>query len=149
MTNSPDADGRTATTMGNFKWVVDARTSEPEAAGKFVEWALGGDPELLVPFFVETQFTKVPVRMPVQEAVAKAAEESNAPWSAVIMDEIAPDAIAEPTYPWDVSLAVGTMIESVMKGAESTESGISTAEKAIQLVIDREDLPAQAPGAGN
>ncbi len=68
--NAPNSGGRTATTLGNFKWVIDAKTSHAEAAGKFLVWALAGDPQLLVPFFVKTQFTKVPVRKSVQEAVA-------------------------------------------------------------------------------
>lgn len=143
--NAANSDGRTATTMGNFKWVVDAKTKNPEAAGKFVEWALGGAPENLVPFFVGTQFTKVPVRLSVQEAVSADSAAADAPWSGIVMNDIAPTAIPEPTYPWDVSLAVGTMIETVMKGAASPDDAIKTAEAAIQTVIDREDLPSKAP----
>ena len=63
----------------------------------------------------------------------------------MIATEIAPDAISEPTYPWDVSLAVGTAMESVMNGASSVDDAISTAEQAIQTVIDRDGLPEKAP----
>lgn len=143
--NSADADGRTATTLGNFKWVVDAKTKNAEAAGKFLSWAIAGDPDNLVPFFVNTQFTKVSVRQSVQDAVADDAAAADAPWSSIITTQIAPTAIPEPTYPWDVSLAVGTAMESVMKGAASTDDAISTAEQAIQVVIDRDGLPAKAP----
>ena len=141
----PAADGRTATTLGNFKWVIDAKSKNPEAAGKFLEWALAGDTANLVPFFVDTQFTKVPVRKSVQDAVAKDQAAAKAPWSKVVVDDIAPTAIPEPTYPWDVSLAVGTAMESVMKGAATPDAAIATAEKAIQTVIDREKLPEKAP----
>ena len=144
----PDADdavGNTATTMGNFKWVIDAKTKNAEAAGKFLEWAIAGDPENVVPFFVNTQFTKVPVRQSVQDAVADDAAAADAPWSAIVTNDIAPDAIPEPTYPWDVSLAVGTAIESVMKGAASPDDAIKTAEDAINKVIQQQDLPSKAP----
>jgi len=143
----PDASGgeRTATTLGNFKWVIDAKSKNAEAAGKFLEWALAGDPANLVPFFVDTQFTKVPVRQSVQDAVAKDEGAAKAPWSKVVIDEIAPTAIPEPTYPWDVSLAVGTAMESVMKGAATPDAAIATAEKAIQTVIDRDKLSEKAP----
>lgn len=105
--NASNADGRTATTLGNFKWVIDAKSKHADAAGKFLEWSLAGDPQNLVPFFVNTQFTKVPVRKSVQEAVAKDEAAAKAPWSSVITNDIAPDAIPEPTYPWDVRAAVG------------------------------------------
>lgn len=143
----PDASGgaRTATTLGNFKWVIDAKTKNAEAAGEFLQWVLAGDPQNLVPFFVDTQFTKVPVRQSVQDAVAGDAAAANAPWSKIVIDEIAPTAIPEPTYPWDVSLAVGTAMESVMKGAASPDQAIATAEKAIQTVIDRNKLAEKAP----
>lgn len=144
----PDATGstgRTATTLGNFKWVVDAKSKNADAAGAFLEWAIAGDPENVVPFFVDTQFTKVPVRASVQDAVAASDEAANAPWSGVIVNDIAPTAIPEPTYPWDVSLAVGTAMESVMKGAASPEAAIKTAEDAIKKVIQQQDLPSKAP----
>lgn len=141
----PSASDRTATTLGNFKWVVDAKSDAAEAAGAFLEWAIAGDPANVVPFFVNTQFTKVPVRQSVQDAVAADDAAADAPWSGVIVNDIAPDAIPEPTYPWDVSLAVGTAMESVMKGASSTDAAIKTAEDAINRVIQQQDLPSKAP----
>ncbi len=144
----PDATGstgRTATTLGNFKWVVDAKSKNADAAGAFLEWAIAGDPQNVVPFFVDTQFTKVPVRTSVQDAVAASDEAADAPWSGVIVNDIAPTAIPEPTYPWDVSLAVGTAMESVMKGAATPEAAVKTAEDAIAKVIQQQDLPSKAP----
>lgn len=143
--SAPGSDDRTATTLGNFKWVVDAKSQNAEAAGEFLAWAIAGDPENLVPFFVDTQFTKVPVRQSVQDAVAGSDEAADAPWSSIIVDDIAPSAIPEPTYPWDVSLAVGTAMESAMKGSATVEDAIKTANAAIQTVIDRDGLPDKAP----
>ena len=145
MVSASGSDDRTTTTLGNFKWVVDAKTKNAEAAGEFLSWAIAGDPENLVSFFVDTQFTKAPVRQSVQDAVAADPAAAAAPWSQVIVDEIAPNAIPEPNYPWDVSLAVGTAFESVMKGAASPDAAIDTANKAIQTVIDREGLADKAP----
>ena len=81
----------------------------------------------------------------MQEAVAKDEAAAKAPWSTVIVNDIAPDAIPEPTYPWDVSLAVGTAMESVMKGAASPDAAISTANAAIEKVIQSQGLPGKAP----
>ena len=147
--SSPNGEGRTTTTLGDFKWVVDAKAKHPEEAGKFLEWVLAGDVENLVPFYVATQFTKIPPRDDVQEGVAATEEAKSAPWSDVIMTEIAPDAIPSVAYPWDVSMAVGTAMETVMKGAATADQAIDTAEKAIQTVIDRESLPEKAPAPGD
>lgn len=143
--SSPDGDGRTTTTLGNFQWVIDAKAKNPEAAATFMEWVLAGDPEVMVPFFVDTQFTKVPVRVSVQEAVAGTQAAADAPWSDVIVNEIAPGAHPGVGYPWDVSVAVGTAIESGMKGAESIDGALETATKAIETIIERDDLPSKAP----
>lgn len=136
---------RTATTLGNFKWVVDAKTQHAEAAGEFLAWCLAGAPENLVPFFVDTQFTKVPVRESVQKAVEATEGAAKAPWSGIVTNDIAPTAISEPRYPWDVSLAVGTAMEAGMKGAAAPAAALATAASSIKTVIDREKLPEKAP----
>lgn len=143
--NAADSEGRTATTLGNFKWVVDAKTENADAAGEFLSWAIAGDTENLVPFFVDTQFTKVPARQSVQDAVSEDDAAADAPWSDIIVNDIAPTAIPEPMYHWDVSLAVGTAFESAMKGSASPDDAIKTAERAIQTVIDRDGLADKAP----
>lgn len=140
-----DPQNETTTTLGDFKWVVDGKTQKPEAAGKFLEWAIAGDVENLVPFFVATQFTKASVRESVSAAVADSPEAQNAPWSSVISQDLAPSAISGAKYPWDVSLAVGTAIESVMKGSASPDDAIKTAEGEMQKVIETNGLAGKAP----
>ncbi len=136
---------RTTTTLGNFKWVIDAKTKKAEAAADFLTWALAGDPSRLVDFFEVTQFTKVPARQSVQDAVAATDGAAKAPWSKVVTEEIAPKAIPEPTYSWDISVAVGTAMEAVMKGASSFDAAASTASATIAKVITRDGLAAKAP----
>ncbi|ALN15063.1 ABC transporter substrate-binding protein [Acidipropionibacterium acidipropionici] len=136
---------RTATTLGNFKWVVDAKTKKAEAAGDFLTWAIAGDTSRVVDFFEVTQYTKVPVRKTVQDAVAATDGAAKAPWSKTVTNEIAPKAIPEPTYSWDISLAVGTAMESVMKGAKSFDGAVETAGATIDKVIKRDKLADKAP----
>lgn len=142
---SAAGNDRTATTLGDFKWVVDGKAKNAEGAGDFLQWALAGDPENLVDFFVVTQFTKVPVRESVIEAVSATGGAQEAPWSGVVMNDIAPTAIPGPTYPWDVLLSVGTAMETYMKGAADFDTAIATAESEINTIIEREDLPSKAP----
>ncbi len=132
-------------TLGNFKWVIDAKAAQPKAAAAFLAWALAGDPALLVPFFVDTQFTKVPARKSVADAVAKDPKAGQAPWSKAIAEKIAPYAIPEPSYPWDVSMAVGLAIEKGMKGAATVDAALAEADATIAKVIQQNNLPAIAP----
>lgn len=143
----PTSDGDlsdSVATLGNFKWVIDAKTEQPEAAADFVSWCLAGDVENLVPFFVGTQFTKAPARPSVADAVQAAPEADDAPWSAVVSEDIAPASISNPSYPWDILLAMGKALEKGMNG-EDPAAALKAAGTEIQKVIDREELAGKAP----
>lgn len=143
----PTSDGdlsESVATLGNFKWVIDAKTEQPEGAADFLSWCLAGDVENLVPFFVGTQFTKAPARPDVAEAVQQAPEAADAPWSSVVSEDIAPASITVPSYPWDVLLAMGKALEKGMNG-EDPAAALAEANTEIQKVIDREELAGKAP----
>ncbi|UVY84006.1 extracellular solute-binding protein [Brachybacterium sp. NBEC-018] len=136
-----DGDQTTSvSTIGNMKWVVDAKAKQPEATATFISWALGGDPEVLKPFFVDTQFTKAPAREEVATVVDADPAASDAPWSSVIFEDVVPHCIPEAQYPWDVNLAMGDAIQAGMLGDKSPAEALATAQKEIQKVIDREKL---------
>ena len=127
-------------TIGNMKWVVDAKAKEPEATAAFISWALGGEPEVLRPFFVDTQFTKAPARHEVTEVVNADPAAADADWSTVVFEDIVPFCIPEAQYPWDINLAMGDAIQAGMLGEKSPAEALATAHKEIQKVIDREGL---------
>lgn len=131
---------REVSTIGNMKWVVDAKAKEPEATAKFIEWALGGDPEVLKPFFIDTQFTKAPARDEVTEVVNSDPAAEDAHWSDVVFDDVVPYCIPEARYPWDVNMAMGDAIQAGMLGEKAPEEALADANKEIQKVIDREGL---------
>jgi multiple sugar transport system substrate-binding protein len=127
-------------TTGNMKWVMDAKAKEPEATAAFFSWALGGETDVLLPFFVNTQFTKAPARKDVTEAVNSDPKAADAPWSDVVFQDIVPYCIPETLYPWDINVAMGTAIESGMNGEAEPAAALTKAQKEIQKIIDREDL---------
>jgi multiple sugar transport system substrate-binding protein len=130
----------TVSTIGNMKWVVDAKAKEPEATATFIEWALGGDPEILRPFFVDTQFTKAPARDEVTEVVNSDPAAADATWSDTVFNEIVPACIPEAQYPWDINLAMGDAIQAGMLGDKEPAEALAEANAEIQKVIDREGL---------
>ncbi len=131
---------RDISTIGNMKWVIDAKSKEPEGTAKFFEWVLAGDPEVLKPFFVDTQFTKAPARDEVTEVVNADPKAKEAHWSTVVFEDIVPHCIPEARYPWDVNLAMGDAIQAGMLGDMEPAAALDKANQEIQKVIDREGL---------
>lgn len=136
-------------TVGNFKWVIDAKSQHPEAAAKFIEYTLAGDAEVLEPFFVNTKFTKAPARQDVADLVNSHPEAADAPWGEIVTEQVVPYTISEPLHPWDVNLAVGLAIQKGMMGESSPEDALAEAAETISTIIEREDLPQNRVELGN
>src|SRR5699024_1097425 len=137
------------TTGGNFKWVLDANSDNAEAAAAFISYALAGDTDVLLPFFVDTQFTKAPAREDVAEAVNADPGAAEAPWSEVITEDVVPYTIGEPLYPWDVNVAMGLAIQQSMMGDVAPADALAEADATIEQIIEREDLPANRAELGD
>ncbi|MCG7310442.1 ABC transporter substrate-binding protein [Brachybacterium sp. ACRRE] len=131
---------KSISTIGNMKWLIDAKAKEPEATAAFFSWALGGDPEVLKPFFVDTQFTKAPARQKVADVVNADPKSKDAPWSTVVFEDIVPHCVPESQYPVDINEAMGDAIQAGMTGESSAKDALKKANSEIQKVIDREDL---------
>jgi multiple sugar transport system substrate-binding protein len=139
--------GRTTATLGGWTWVVDGNSDNAEEAAAFIEWALGGDPDNVVPFFEATVFSKVSARVSVGEAIEEfpGIDDIN-PWNAIIQEEVVPYAEAEPAYPWNVSLAMGEAIEEAMQGMP-VDQALAEANAKIEAEIANSDLAGNNPDA--
>lgn len=143
----PSIDGSTGkptSTLGGWSLTVDAKTEVAAEAGEFIEWILGDEQEPLVQFFASSKFSKYPTRISVADALATAPEAPQYAFIDVINTQIVPFAKPEPTYPFDVSLAFGTALETIMKGAADIDTAFADAEAAIADVIDRQGLAGTA-----
>lgn len=127
-------------TNGNMKWVIDAKSKVAAETAKFIEWAIAGDVANLIPFFVDTQFTKAPARKSVTEEMNKQQGIADAPWAKMITETVVPAAILEPNYPWDISMAMGTAIEKCQRGMGDPAAAFKEADAEIAKVIQRENL---------
>jgi multiple sugar transport system substrate-binding protein len=132
--------GQTTATLGGWTLVVDGKTDTPDEAGQFIEWVLGGDIENVLPFFEATAYSKVSPRTSVADAIAADPSVADVnPWNATIQEDIVPFAVAEPTYPYSIQLAMGEAIEAAMQGA-SNEDVIRDLNSKIQTEIDNQGL---------
>ena len=124
---------------------VDAKSKQKQAAADFVHYLLAGDPKIMASFFKASGYSKFTVRTSVDAALASDKNASADPFMKIIATKIVPFGRHEPGYPWDISLAMGTAIESAMKGNASIDDALKTANSAINDVIKKQALA----GTGN
>jgi multiple sugar transport system substrate-binding protein len=143
----PSIDGdktKTTSTLGGWTLTVDAKSDQPQAAADFISWLLAGDPAIMTSFFDAAGYSKYPVRVSVNEALAADPVASANTSLAVVTSDILPYAQPEPAYPWDISLAMGTAIEKAMRGANIDEA-LAEANATIDTVISQQGLAGTAP----
>jgi multiple sugar transport system substrate-binding protein len=145
----PSIDGdqtKPTSTLGGWTMTLDSKSKNPEAAAEFIGYLLGGDPAIMADFFKQSGFSKYTVRTSVDEALADDPEASADPFMAIISEKVVPFGKAEPGYPWDISLAMGTAIESAMKNVADVEASLQVANDSIADVIDKQELAGKGPG---
>ncbi|GAA3084781.1 multiple sugar transport system substrate-binding protein [Kribbella aluminosa] len=144
----PSVDGdpsKPTATLGGWTLTVDGKSKQKEAAAKFIDYLLAGDPAIMADFFRQSGFSKYTVRTSVDKALASDPAATSDPFMKIISDKVVATGKAEPAYPFDISLAFATAIESVMKGKSDIPSATQKASDAIDRVIKQQHLKGTAP----
>lgn len=131
-------------TLGGWTLAVDGKTEHAQEAASYISYLLAGDPNIMIDFFKGSQFSKFSARKSVDEAMKVDADASKDTWRALVAEKVIPYAKAEPIYPWDISFALSTGIESAMKGT-SVDKAIAKAEKDINDFITKSKLAGTNP----
>jgi len=132
----PTVDGdaeRTTSTLGGWTIGVDARSKNIEPAAEAIGWMLAEDPEIPKDYFLKTKFTKLSPRVSLADELAQDPERTVNPFYDVLI-ESTKTAILEPTYDWQVSLAMGTALEKAMRGGD-IDAAMKEADATITKVI--------------
>jgi multiple sugar transport system substrate-binding protein len=138
--------GETTATLGGWTLTLDAKSKHLKQAASFIGYLAAGDPNIMADFFKQAGYSKYTTRTSVDQAIA-----TNDPTTTqdanmkTISQDIVAHGIAEPVYPWDISLAMGTAIESGMKGTASVDAALKTANDAINSTIQKQQLKGTAP----
>jgi len=144
----PSIDGdqtKPTSTLGGWTLTLDSKSKNPQAAADFIQYLLAGDPAIMADFFKAAGYSKYTVRTSVDEALASDPDASADPFMKTISDKVVAYGKQEPGYPWDIALAMGTAIESAMKGTDTVEGSLATADAAINDVIAKQGLAGTAP----
>ncbi len=135
---------KTTATLGGWTLALDGKTKHAKEAASFISYLLAGDPNIMIDFFKTAGFSKFSPRKSVDEAMKSDPDASKDEWRALIAENIIPYSKAEPIYPWDISFAFSTAIESAMKGT-SVDKALSKAEKDINDYITKSKLAGTNP----
>ncbi|MGI5183551.1 ABC transporter substrate-binding protein [Dactylosporangium sp. CA-152071] len=144
----PTIDGdatKPTATLGGWTLTVDGKSKAKQQAADFVKYLVAGDPAIMADFFGVGGFSKYTVRTSVDTALAGKSEATADPFIKIISEQVVKYGKQEPAYPWDIALAFGTAIESAMKGSADIPTSLKTAEKAINDVIEKQQLKGTQP----
>ena len=143
----PTIDGdpsRTSATLGGWTIGVDAKSDKVDDAAAAVSWLLAEDTSVPKEYFLGTKFTKLSPRLSLAAELAEDPAKSANPFYDVLA-ESTKSAILEPTYDWQVSLAMGTALEKAMLGGD-VDDALAEADAAITKVIADLNLADQKNG---
>ncbi len=145
----PTVDGdssKPTATLGGWTLTVDGKSKHPKEAASFIKYLLAGDPKIMASFFKMSGFSKYTVRTSVDQALAGDPAAKSDPFMQIISDKVVPYGKPEPGYPFDISLAMGTAIESAMKGSATPQAALQKANDAIKSVIQKQGLAGTGTG---
>jgi multiple sugar transport system substrate-binding protein len=132
----PTVDGdpkRTTSTLGGWTIGVDARSKHVKEAASAISWMLAEGASVPRAYFTGTKFTKLSPRTSIAEDLAQDSGRSANPYYDV-MTEATKTAILEPTYDWQVSLAMGTALEKARRGGD-IDAAMKEANAKIEKTI--------------
>jgi len=136
----------TTATLGGWTLTIDSKSKQKQAAADFIHYLLAGNPKIMASFFELSGYSKYTVRTSVDKALASDPKAGKDPFMKIISEKIVPYGRQEPKFPWDISFAMGTAIESAMKGKQSVADALKTANDTINSVIQKQDLAGIGKG---
>ncbi|GAA1660173.1 ABC transporter substrate-binding protein [Catellatospora bangladeshensis] len=134
----PTPTGGTYTTdMGGWAFCANAKGANPEAAAKFITWALGStdaDGVERMRQWNTVVKTNVPSRKSVKEAATKAGAFEK-PALKTFMEQVAPGGRAEPRYTPEVYKAISDAIQATMLGGAVPATAAAEASAKIDAFL--------------
>ncbi len=129
--------GSYTTTLGGWAFVVNAKGKNPEAAAKFVTWALGSMSPDSVGRVVDWCIKAKSDIAPRQSALTQAEQQGG--YDSTLMkyfkDEVFPGGRGEPRYPPQVYQAISNAIQACQLGGASPSSQAASAGSQISSFL--------------
>ncbi|MEP9382059.1 sugar ABC transporter substrate-binding protein [Nocardioides sp. KR10-350] len=134
----PLPDGGTYTTdLGGWAFVANAKGKNPEAAAKFVAWALGSDDAESIDRCRKWN-TVAKTNLPPRKSVRRAADAHGAydtPVLRTFVEDIAPGGRPEPRFPPEVYKAISDALQSCQLGGADPAGAAADASSKIDSYL--------------
>jgi multiple sugar transport system substrate-binding protein len=144
-TETGDVSKVTATN-GGWCFLLDSMGTHKDLAAKFLNWYVASDDLAReAKFFELGGFSRFSARKSVAAYIDKEAQDSIFYQRNKIINE---KAMLEPLYPWDISVKMATMMETMIVGlnpGQTTDQLISDANTAINNIISARGLAGTNP----
>ncbi len=145
----PTFDGnqeQATATNGGWVYVISSECENKALAAEVITYLVAGTTEKPLEYFQGASYSKASPRISVAEAIeSQLLVQSDVPSEWIeVLTSVASFAPMEPIYPWDVSIAVSSMLENVALG-NSVASEIALANSAIITLIQNNNLANNNP----
>jgi multiple sugar transport system substrate-binding protein len=124
-------DGKNATCAGGWKFMVNSKSANRDAAAKFIMWALAQNVEKPLEWCTQVKFAYSP-----RKSVIEAGKDIyNKGLRSTFTKDIYPTAIGEPRYPAEVVTIVGDALQSVIFSNTDPKAAAATANDKINKYL--------------
>ncbi len=138
----PTLTGEPGTTSSNGGWTycISSTSENKEKAARVLEWMFCENTERTARYFEAGYYSKSAVNKSVQEYLNETVSDEFSDWLTVLND-VSSKGIPEPTYSWEISLAVSGMLEYVALNAggnkdQLIESQIAACVTKIERLME-------------
>lgn len=139
---------QTGTTSANGGWCycISKQSKNIDKAAKFLNWMFTESAERTAQYFIAAYNSKAPTSKSVKAYLDSYQSQVPQEWIRVVND-VAEKGIPEATYPWDISLETGKILETMeikcKTGAFDVlyASALNTAQENIKTIMSRSTYP--------
>ena len=130
-------EGEVLCSMGGWSLAIDKGANCPEGAADFIKWCLLApeSAERLLKYFEAGNFCKISPRESVNKLIMEAAGENTSEMRSLLINVLLPNSMMEPTYPWEISQALGNAYVSFVAGGQTAADAIASARAEINNYI--------------
>ncbi|TCP44764.1 carbohydrate ABC transporter substrate-binding protein (CUT1 family) [Tamaricihabitans halophyticus] len=133
--------GEELTCAGGWALCANAKGRDPDAAARFVAWALGGSDAACIERSRQWN-TKVKMTIPVRDSVRRAAQRQGDfenPAYRLFVDRIAPKAVGEPRYPVEIYRTISDTLQACQLDNADPAASAAQATEAIDTFLSTYD----------
>ena len=135
-TESGETDGQILCSVGGYSLAIEKGSDCPEGAADFIKWCLLSEESVArqYDFFEAGNFCKFSARKAVNDMILENVGAENE-LANLVINTLLPNAMVEPTYPWEISQFLGNAYVAYVAGGVTSAEAIAGAEANINGYI--------------